>query len=117
MNQLSDRPAWDGDVFDTEVVTKWKQATFDTNLLISEEAWGWCIKELRDKLVDLRENCQIHIRVVDTGLCVCKADAETLDSLSVQRVRSGLIGGAAGTTDFRLAVLNVVDAFLFRLVY
>lgn len=56
MNHLTDRPAWDVDVFDDEVVAKWKQETFDITPLMSEKAWGWCIKELRDKAVDLREN-------------------------------------------------------------
>ncbi|KAJ5751679.1 hypothetical protein N7520_008596 [Penicillium odoratum] len=86
MSHLTDRPAWYVTIFDDEVVAQWKQNTFDTTPLMSEKAWGWCVKELRDKAVNLRDNRQIHIRVLDTG--------------SVQRSES---------------VLNVVDPLLFDL--
>ncbi|OQE42041.1 hypothetical protein PENCOP_c004G04423 [Penicillium coprophilum] len=49
---------------------------------MSENAWESCVKELRDQAANLCENRQIHIRVLDTGSFVCKADTEILDSLS-----------------------------------
>lgn len=122
MNHLTDRPAWYVKIFDDEVVAEWKQETFDTTPLMSEKAWAWCVKELRDKAVDLRENRQIHIRVLDTGSCVCKADTETLDSLSA--VFRGSIPALLEEQQNQQVldwqsetVLNVVDPLLFPLVY
>lgn len=54
MNRLTDQ-AWYVHIFDDEVVAEWKRETFDTTPLMSEKAWEWCVKELRDKAVDLRE--------------------------------------------------------------
>ncbi|OQE00544.1 hypothetical protein PENVUL_c050G02714 [Penicillium vulpinum] len=122
MNHLTDRPAWYTKIFGDEVVAEWKQETFDTTPLMSEKAWEWCLKELHDKAVDLRENLQIHIRVLDTGSCVCKADAETLDSPSAA-FRGSVPTLLEEQHEQRVldwqpeTVLNVVDPLLFPLVY
>ncbi|RAO66335.1 uncharacterized protein BHQ10_002347 [Talaromyces amestolkiae] len=122
MNHLTDRPSWYLEISDDEVVANWKQETFDTTPLMSEKAWEWCVRELRDKAVDLRESRQIHIRVLDTGSCVCKADAETLDSLSAA-FRESMPALLEEQQEQRIldwqseTVLIVVDPLLFPLVY
>jgi hypothetical protein len=63
MNHLTDRPAWNMKIFDDGGCRGWKQETFDTTPLMSEKAWKWCVKELRNKAVDLCENRQIHIHL------------------------------------------------------
>lgn len=49
MNHLTDRPAWYMRILDDEVVAQKKQKTFDPTPLMSEKAWEWRVKELRDK--------------------------------------------------------------------
>lgn len=80
MNQLSDRAGWEGDVFDEGVVSAWRETFIGNTPLISESAWSWCVRELRDKAAYFRENG--FIRVLDTGSCVCKSDTEALDVLA-----------------------------------
>ncbi|KAJ5628816.1 hypothetical protein N7490_011044 [Penicillium lividum] len=122
MNHLTDRPAWYVNIFDDEVVAEWKQDTFDATPLMSEKAWGWCVKELRDKAVDLRDNRQVHIRVLDTGSCVCKADTESLGSLSAA-FRGSVPALLEEQQEQKIlvwqseTVLNVVDPLLFPLIY
>ncbi|PWY70308.1 hypothetical protein BO94DRAFT_539764 [Aspergillus sclerotioniger CBS 115572] len=120
MNNLTDHPDWHVDIFNDEVVALWKKEAFDTTPLMSEKAWDWCLKELRDKAVYFRENQ--HIRVLDTGSCVCKSDTPTLRSLGAvfrwavppllrqQKQQQGL--------DWRTKqLLKIVDPLLFPLVY
>ncbi|RDH31018.1 hypothetical protein BDQ94DRAFT_180730 [Aspergillus welwitschiae] len=97
MNRLTDRPNWHVDVFDDVVVARWRQdntASIAMNPLLSDRAWDWCVRELRDKATEYRQNG--HIRVLDTGSCVCKSD-------HVPALRTGDLAG-----EFRQAVKPVV---------
>jgi hypothetical protein len=120
MNNLTDHPEWHVDIFNDQVVERWRKGAFDTTPLMSEKTWSWCLKELRDKAVYFRENQ--HIRVLDTGSCICKSDTPTLRSLAVlfrwtvlpllekQKQQQNL--------DWRSnQVLSIVDPLLFPLVY
>ncbi|KAJ5890497.1 uncharacterized protein N7473_006725 [Penicillium subrubescens] len=80
MEQLTDRPGWIVNIFDDQVVADWRKEVVATNSLISEMAWTWCVKELRDKALDFHE--KQHIRVLYTGACVCKSDTADLRALS-----------------------------------
>ncbi|RAL02988.1 DUF4246 domain-containing protein [Aspergillus ibericus CBS 121593] len=120
MNHLTDHLDWHVDISNDEVVARWKKEAFDMTALMSDKTWDWCLKELRDKAIDFRENQ--HIRVLDTGSCVCKSDTPTLSSLSTlfrwavppvlrqQKAQQGL--------DWKSKqVLSIVDPWLFPLVY
>ncbi|KAL7650252.1 hypothetical protein ACMYSQ_012052 [Aspergillus niger] len=126
MNRLTDRPNWHVDVFDDEVVARWRQdssASIAMNPLLSNRAWDWCVQELRDKATEFRQ--QGHIRVLDTGSCVCKSD-------HVPALRTGELASEfrravrpvlrslmhSGLLDWRSRRrLSIVDAALFPLVY
>ncbi|OOG00128.1 hypothetical protein ASPCADRAFT_139307 [Aspergillus carbonarius ITEM 5010] len=120
MNNLTDHPDWHVDIFHDEVVARWRKEAFDTTPLMSEKTWDWCMKELRDKAVYFREHH--HIRVLDTGSCVCKSDTPTLRSLGAafrgavppllrqQEQQPGLDRKANQR-------FSIVDPLLFPLVY
>ncbi|GLA11531.1 hypothetical protein AnigIFM62618_005497 [Aspergillus niger] len=126
MNRLTDRPNWHVDVFDDEVVARWRQdssASIAMNPLLSNRAWDWCVQELRDKATEFRQKG--HIRVLDTGSCVCKTD-------HVAALRTGELAGEfrravkpvlrslmqSGRLDWRSKNrLSIVDPTLFPLVY
>ncbi|PWY80491.1 hypothetical protein BO70DRAFT_362443 [Aspergillus heteromorphus CBS 117.55] len=120
MDNLTDRANWHVDIFDDEAVADWKREVFGTTPLMSEKTWEWCLKELRDKAVYFREKG--HIRVLDTGSCVCKADSEGLRSLGAV-FRSSVPALLREQEEQRVldwqskTVLNVVDPLLFPLVY
>ncbi|KAH7363759.1 hypothetical protein BKA65DRAFT_489558 [Rhexocercosporidium sp. MPI-PUGE-AT-0058] len=94
MNLITDKENWHVDIFDEGTVANWRLdasiskicITLDEQRirawgeqkvpampLISETAWRWCIKELRDKAVSFHQNG--FIRVLDAGSCVCKSDS------------------------------------------
>ncbi|PYH85072.1 hypothetical protein BO82DRAFT_198873 [Aspergillus uvarum CBS 121591] len=126
MNRLTDRPNWHVDVFDDGAVARWRQdsiASLAMNPLLSDRAWAWCVRELRDKAVEYRQKG--HIRVLDTGSCVCKSDY-------VPARRTGELAGEfrravkpvlralmqSGLVDWRSRhLLSIIDPTLFPLVY
>ncbi|CAK7565336.1 MAG: hypothetical protein SEPTF4163_003251 [Sporothrix epigloea] len=84
MDRLTDKPNWFIDVFDDAVVAQWRaeleRDRFILNpRLMQGKTWPWCVQELRDKAVYFKEHH--HIRVLDTGSCVCKADSTELQNL------------------------------------
>lgn len=85
MNRLTDTPNWFVDVFDDATVAQWRedleQDRFILNpRLLKDKTWAWCVQELRDKAIYYEKHG--HIRVLDTGSCVCKAESAELQSLS-----------------------------------
>ncbi|GKZ67018.1 hypothetical protein AnigIFM60653_001315 [Aspergillus niger] len=126
MNRLTDRPNWHVDVFDDEVVARWREdisTSIAMNPFLSHRAWDWCVQELRDKATEFRQKG--HIRVLDTGSCVCKSD-------HVPALRTGELAGEfrravkpvlrslmqSGLLDWRSRNrLSIVDPTLFPLVY
>ncbi|EPE02455.1 hypothetical protein F503_06748 [Ophiostoma piceae UAMH 11346] len=102
MNRLTDKPGWSELIFDDETVAQWRaeldaeraqtRQCKDTSgktltdvflanpRLLRGATWDWCVQELRDKARDFRERG--HVRVLDTGSCVCKADSLDLGALA-----------------------------------
>lgn len=99
MDRLTDKPSWFVDVFDDDIVAQWyeelraDQFIIDPRLM-KHKTWSWCVQELRDKAIYYKENQ--HVRVLDTGTCVCKAESAELQSLSAV---------------FRQAVVPLVDQY------
>ncbi|PYH30937.1 DUF4246 domain-containing protein [Aspergillus neoniger CBS 115656] len=126
MNRLTDRPNWHVDVFDDVAVAHWRQestASIAMNPLLSDRAWEWCVQELRDKATEFQQKG--HIRVLDTGSCVCKSD-------HIPALQTGELAGEfrravkpvlrslmeSGLLDWRSRNrLSIVDPTLFPLVY
>ncbi|KAH8646799.1 hypothetical protein BX600DRAFT_476947 [Xylariales sp. PMI_506] len=128
MNQLTDRPKWYVDVHDDRVVARWREETFATMPLMSDMAWDWCLKELRDKADYFCD--KHHVRVLDTGSCVCKSDTEMLSSLGAsfrqaalpllqqQENELGRKRNSQGDIDRQSSqLLRLVDPLLYPLVY
>ncbi len=102
MNRLTDKPGWSEAVFDDAVVAQWRaeldvereqtrngsrkqplteiDALLANPRLLKDSTWAWCVQELRDKARDF--SAHGHVRVLDTGSCVCKADSAALGSIS-----------------------------------
>jgi hypothetical protein len=119
MNTLTDKPEWQVNIFDDQIVARWREEAFVTTPLMSEKAWTWCITELRDKAVYFKKNQ--YIRVLDTGSCICKSDTLVPESL-----RSEFSSGIAPLLQQQdknwqpesdEQVLNLVQPSLFPLVY
>lgn len=121
MNKITDKPGWHVDVFDNKVVNKWREKAFKTSPLVSEKAWGWCLTELRDKAIYFGETQ--HVRVLDTGSCICKSDSADLQSLadSIRSSATPLLEHHRNTENWQPTsddpILNLVDPSLFPLVY
>lgn len=120
MNSLTDHPEWHVDIFNDQVVARWRKEAFDMTPLMSEKAWNWCLKELRDKSVYFHENQ--HIRVLDTGSCVCKSDTPTLRSLGALFRWTALPllrqqKQQQNSDPQSNQILSIVDPLLFPLVY
>lgn len=121
MNKVTDKPGWNVDVFNDEIVDNWRKWAFETYHLMSEKAWSWCLEELRDKAAYFKETK--HVRVLDTGTCVCKSDTPDLQALAtlfksaatplLDQHRSG--EGWQPTSED--PILNLVDPSTFPLVY
>ena len=67
MNIITDKFGWDLNMFDEKMVAEWREEAFKSTPLMSEQAWNWCLAELRDKAVLFSKNH--YIRVLDTGSC------------------------------------------------
>lgn len=121
MNTLTDKPGWHVDIFNDEVVDKWRVKAFETIPLMSENAWSWCLTELRDKAVYFGETQ--HVRILDTGSCVCKADNSGLKSLaaSIRSAATPLLEYHQKNEDWQPTsenlTFNLVDPSLFPLIY
>ncbi|PYH91879.1 hypothetical protein BO71DRAFT_442888 [Aspergillus ellipticus CBS 707.79] len=119
INRLTDSPNWHIEVSNTAVVARWRETTCATTPLMSDRAWDWCVRELCDKAEDFRQNG--HIRVLDAGSCICKADGAALRApaggfrRAVRPVLRGLM--QRGLLDWRSKrVLAIVDPGLKRLL-
>ncbi|KAH2016531.1 hypothetical protein KXV43_004928, partial [Aspergillus fumigatus] len=129
MNQLTDLPNWYIDIFDDAIVAYWRQnpdlASIVTNPLLSDRAWDWCLHELRDKAEEYQR--QRHVRVLDTGSCICKSDdvpglpngTGALADEIRPAVKTVLQKWSkSGWLDWRSKQrLSIIDPMLFPLVY
>lgn len=82
MNELTDRLNWHMDVLNQDVVDLWRDEMLGSTPLMSEEAWKWCVAEVRDKAAYFKDHG--HFRVLDTGSCVCKSDTIVSQGLCAQ---------------------------------
>ncbi|RAL15121.1 uncharacterized protein BO97DRAFT_432326 [Aspergillus homomorphus CBS 101889] len=124
MNRLTDQENWHAEVFDEAAVARWRAeggpAAITTNPPLSDRARAWCVQELRDKAFAFRRTG--HVRVLDAGSAVCKADGPLLAGLA-EEVRGAVAPMLVewmhrGQLDWRSPhILSLVDPALFPLVY
>ncbi|QIW98080.1 hypothetical protein AMS68_003598 [Peltaster fructicola] len=115
MNVITDQLGWSEAILqnDEQAIAAWKVQAFETEVLISEKAWDWCLAELRDKAVEHRD--KHFIRVLDTGSCVCKTDTLIDESvgMALQGELQSLSVELTPTNQEQLSI----DPFLYPLVY
>ncbi|KAK2462932.1 hypothetical protein APHAL10511_005130 [Amanita phalloides] len=98
MNLITDRPSWHTKVFDTSVVSEWKEEFFnEKDFDVTKAMMEWCVEELRCKASVFEESG--FVTVYDGG--IIKSDSVNKDW--------------EPDTDKR--VLNLVDPSLFPFVY
>jgi hypothetical protein len=91
MNDVTDKPGWHVDIFSPDVADRWRDEILASTPLMSHKAWEWCVAELRDKATYFQATG--HVRVLDTGSCVCKSD---------------VLGGPELCADFRSGIQSVL---------
>lgn len=120
MNALSDKPDWEKKVFDEEIVEKWHQEALGMPR-ISENAWQWCVSELRDKARMFEKTG--FVPAFDSGCGCIKSDVLVGDELRQELIRAvqPLQNVPAEDKDWHPRsndqVLNLVHPSLYPLVY
>lgn len=109
MNEITDKPNWNAGVFNASMVAAWREEAFTNHDLVNEKAWEWCLMELRDKAKDFEKHG--HVRVLDTGSCVCKAD------LLPEAIGDALRLAAAQKRATETRESGLVDPYMYPLVY
>lgn len=113
MNTLTDKLDWDIDIFNEDIVAKWRKDALAATPLMSEKAWAWCVAELRDKANEYKQ--KQYVRVLDTGSCVCKSNILVPVTLGVDfKSELGPLLPVQSTGD---QISNIVDPSLYPLVY
>lgn len=80
MNSITDKPMWSMKIFDEGIVHKWRaevQAIPDG--MISDKAFEWCVKELRDKAKNFER--QSFVPVLDSETRCVKSDVLISEAL------------------------------------
>jgi hypothetical protein len=138
MGFITDKTDWAEDVYDEDKAASWRKEagdlgltiTFDEELisgwsekevplmpLISDKAWDWCIKELRDKAITFKKTG--FVRAVDAGSCVCKSDTLVATAFAKELQDSTLPlrdqCGKKFSHDGQLT--DLVDPSMFPLIY
>ncbi|QIW96706.1 hypothetical protein AMS68_002224 [Peltaster fructicola] len=72
INRITDEHEWHRHTDDQQHVSSWETEAREQHELINDEAWEWCLSELRDKANDYKD--KHFVRILDTGSCVCKSD-------------------------------------------
>lgn len=79
MNKLVDKPEWYVDIFNDQVVAKWREEAFEMISLMSEKAWSWIWMSW---IIAVYFREKQYVCVLDTGSCVCKSETLALQSLA-----------------------------------
>ena len=120
MDSITDKPRWHEKVFDEFIVEKWRVEATQIPL-ISQLAWDWCLRELREKAEFFAEYG--FVKTLETGSVCAKAD-DLIDT----GLRDDLLAGVANLLDVEenskdwhpgsdQKVLNLVHPSLFPLTY
>lgn len=86
MSVITDKPDWYIDIFDNTIAEQWRQE-FGVRSLVSDQAWSWCLAELKDKAS--KYDRQRFVQILDAGSCVCKSD-ECIPESILKDLQAGL---------------------------
>lgn len=113
MNEITDRPNWQQEVFD-EVGTE-RLANLATTFsdLISAKAWAWCLEELRLKANNFKQTGRVM--ALDIGNAVCKFD-DPVQNFTHVGIQKGLEALRKKTTCTG-QIQDLIDPSLHPLTY
>nr|OQO19162.1 hypothetical protein B0A51_13282 [Rachicladosporium sp. CCFEE 5018] len=120
MDAITDKESWTDKVYDEAIVAKWRDEAM-TMPFISEQAWEWCVLELRGKAKLAKERG--FTTTLETGSACVKADGLVDEHSRVELMRNAqpLLHLPSGDKDWHPGsneqVLNMVHPSLFPLVY
>lgn len=123
MNTITDRDGWTVGVRDPDVVARWEEEfKEDGDGLISEAAWAWCVKELRDKAACSEERRLTH--VFDGCARLCKSD-DLLSEQLLRKLEAEVEGFASSAAVAEMnrgrpadeTMVSLVDPDLYPLVF
>lgn len=119
MNSITDKPGWERKLFDEEIVQRWREEGKRIPLMDSDEAFRWCVLELRGKAEGFVE--RRFVMALDHSSRCVKADrlvgADLKEELKVgvksllERKEKDWHPGSGEK------VLNLVHPSLYPLVY
>ncbi|KAI0011831.1 hypothetical protein F4779DRAFT_571445 [Xylariaceae sp. FL0662B] len=72
MSELTDKPNWDDNVFNEEIVEQWRQEAPNQGGYFGKKMFEYCIQELREKAIRHKETGMVA--VLDTEATVVKSD-------------------------------------------
>jgi hypothetical protein len=121
MDSITDKPMWNHKIFDETIVSKWrKEAQAMPSGMISEKAFDWCVRELRDKSKDFEQN--LFMPAVDSHTRCAKSDVLISEDLGnhFRRAVEPLLAVSEDQKDWHpnseAKVLNLVHPSLYPLV-
>lgn len=116
MDRITDKPGWETQIFDEEIAASWKTEAVASELLLSQRAWDWCLKELRDKAGEFAQTGRVA--VYDAGPRVVKS---RLNCGRLKALVQEFIHSADDDDGCQLdqdgQVLNIIDPSLYPLAY
>lgn len=117
MNMITDFPDWHEDIVrdDRDLEQAWREQTRQMFLNVSDCAWKWCLRELRDKAADFRHTGAV--RVLDIGSSVFKLDGRLLREIQQGLSSSSQHLFAKSRRKSHPEGVDVVDPHLYPLVY
>ena len=122
MDTTTDKSNWNTKVFDQDVVAKWcDEAVAQPNGMISQEAFDWCLTELRDSAKTYEQNG--FVKTLESGSRCIKSDTIIPDGLrnELRRAVQQLMEVDDESQDWHPnsndQVLNLVHPSLYPLVY
>ncbi|KAK1831479.1 hypothetical protein QBC39DRAFT_351414 [Podospora conica] len=123
MEQMTEKPNWERDVFSDEMVAEWKHEVWmadwkiRAHWKISDKAWAWCVDELRDKARRFIETGRTVVLDYGWG-AVCKKDlGAELPGLLKKTVDEVVERDPKKGQPRPDGVARIVDAHLAPLVY
>ncbi|KAF1977877.1 hypothetical protein BU23DRAFT_657381 [Bimuria novae-zelandiae CBS 107.79] len=121
MDAITDKANWYLKIFDETIVTRWRyEAQATPNGLISDQAFEWCVKELRDRVEEFKEDGFVKTLESDSR-CVKSDDfIPTAHGDRLRRAVKPLLEVSDDQKDWHLnsdgKVLNLIHPSLYPLV-
>ena len=121
MEAITDKPDWSATVFNQDIVSKWYDEATAQDWLMSQEAFDWCIAELRDNAKTYERTG--FVKTLESGSRCVKSDTIISEQLrnELQRAVQPLLKVDERNKDWHPGsenkVLNLIHPSLYPLNY